>query len=113
MECAPLCTVEWLKNGVLIDPQKTDRYHIVNRTIEPQVNRNDFEATESTLVSGVLARTTASSVIQGDVFGPFFLNFSKHNFSYIFSVAISVFSFFLHILLTTLIIYKLYVVVTL
>lgn len=50
MECAPLCTVEWLKDGQKIDPDKTDKYFVVERRIEPQVNRNDFEATESTLV---------------------------------------------------------------
>ncbi|CAH0598757.1 unnamed protein product [Chrysodeixis includens] len=49
VECAPLCSVQWLKDGQLIDPQKTDRYYVVERQIEPQVNRNDFEATESTL----------------------------------------------------------------
>ncbi|XP_069363174.1 hemicentin-1 isoform X7 [Maniola hyperantus] len=49
VECAPLCSVDWLKDGKLIDPEKTDKYYIVERKIEPQVNRNDFEATESTL----------------------------------------------------------------
>ncbi|XP_047541252.1 uncharacterized protein LOC125074070 isoform X1 [Vanessa atalanta] len=49
VECAPLCTVEWLKDGQRIDPEKTDKYYVVERKIEPQVNRNDFEATESTL----------------------------------------------------------------
>ena len=50
MECAPLCTVEWLKDGQKIDPDKTDKYYVVEKRIEPQVNKNDFEATESTLV---------------------------------------------------------------
>ncbi|KAL4702256.1 hypothetical protein ACJJTC_005492 [Scirpophaga incertulas] len=45
---APLCSVQWLKDGRLID-EKDERYYIVARNIEPQVNRNDFEATESTL----------------------------------------------------------------
>ncbi|KAF9809315.1 hypothetical protein SFRURICE_015589, partial [Spodoptera frugiperda] len=49
VECAPLCSVQWLKDGHVIDPEKTDRYYVVERKIEPQVNRNDFEATESTL----------------------------------------------------------------
>ncbi|KAL4714921.1 hypothetical protein ACJJTC_016662 [Scirpophaga incertulas] len=49
VECAPLCSVQWLKDGRLID-EKDERYYIVARNIEPQVNRNDFEATESTLV---------------------------------------------------------------
>ncbi|KAJ0170416.1 hypothetical protein K1T71_013787 [Dendrolimus kikuchii] len=49
VECAPLCSVQWLKDGQVIDPEKTDRYYVVERKIEPQVNRNDFEATESTL----------------------------------------------------------------
>ncbi|CAB3242555.1 unnamed protein product [Arctia plantaginis] len=49
VECAPLCSVQWLKDGQVIDPDKTDRYYVVERKIEPQVNRNDFEATESTL----------------------------------------------------------------
>ncbi|CAH2098777.1 unnamed protein product [Euphydryas editha] len=63
VECAPLCTVEWLKDGQRIDPEKTDKYYVVERKIEPQVNRNDFEATESTLhwnmsawAGGVLSR---------------------------------------------------------
>lgn len=43
--------MEWLKDGQRIDPEKTDKYYVVERKIEPQVNRNDFEATESTLVS--------------------------------------------------------------
>ncbi|XP_041986040.1 uncharacterized protein LOC121738194 isoform X2 [Aricia agestis] len=49
VECAPLCSVQWLKDGVLIDPEKTNQYYVVERHIDPQVNRNDFEATESTL----------------------------------------------------------------
>nr|XP_032524360.1 uncharacterized protein LOC116775581 isoform X1 [Danaus plexippus plexippus]XP_032524361.1 uncharacterized protein LOC116775581 isoform X1 [Danaus plexippus plexippus] len=49
VECAPLCSVVWLKDGQIIDPEKTDRYYVEERKIEPQVNRNDFEATESTL----------------------------------------------------------------
>ncbi|XP_028179374.1 uncharacterized protein LOC114366644 [Ostrinia furnacalis] len=48
VECAPLCSVQWLKDGQVID-EKNDRYYVVTRKIEPQVNRNDFEATESTL----------------------------------------------------------------
>ncbi|XP_052742760.1 uncharacterized protein LOC112046705 isoform X2 [Bicyclus anynana] len=63
VECAPLCSVDWLKDGQVIDPDKTDKYYVVERKIEPQVNRNDFEATESTLhwnmsawPGGVLAR---------------------------------------------------------
>ncbi|XP_072934032.1 uncharacterized protein nrm isoform X4 [Epargyreus clarus] len=49
VECAPLCSVQWLKDGQVIDPEKTDRYYVVERKIEPQFNKNDFEATESTL----------------------------------------------------------------
>ncbi|XP_075987587.1 neuromusculin isoform X2 [Anticarsia gemmatalis] len=49
VECAPLCSVQWLKDGQVIDPDKTDRYYVVERKIEPQFNKNDFEATESTL----------------------------------------------------------------
>ncbi|CAH2061674.1 unnamed protein product, partial [Iphiclides podalirius] len=63
VECAPLCSVQWLKDGQVIDLEKTDRYYVVERNIEPQVNRNDFEATESTLhwnmsawAGGVLSR---------------------------------------------------------
>ncbi|XP_013161702.1 PREDICTED: hemicentin-1 isoform X3 [Papilio xuthus] len=63
VECAPLCSVQWLKDGQVIDPDKTDRYYVIERKIEPQVNRNDFEATESTLhwnmsawAGGVLSR---------------------------------------------------------
>ncbi|CAH2061672.1 unnamed protein product, partial [Iphiclides podalirius] len=63
VECAPLCSVQWLKDDQVIDPEKTDRYYVVERRIEPQVNRNDFEATESTLhwnmsawAGGVLSR---------------------------------------------------------
>ncbi|CAG9790130.1 unnamed protein product [Diatraea saccharalis] len=48
VECAPLCSVQWLKDGQVID-EKNERYYIINRKIEPQFNRNDFEATESTL----------------------------------------------------------------
>ncbi|RVE43418.1 hypothetical protein evm_011932 [Chilo suppressalis] len=48
VECAPLCSVQWLTDGQVID-EKNDRYYIVTRKIEPQFNRNDFEATESTL----------------------------------------------------------------
>ncbi|KAM3956997.1 neuromusculin isoform 1-T1 [Aphomia sociella] len=48
VECAPLCSVQWLKDGQVID-EKNDRYYVVTRKIEPQVNRNDFEATESSL----------------------------------------------------------------
>ncbi|XP_037293639.1 hemicentin-1 isoform X3 [Manduca sexta] len=48
VECAPLCSVQWLKNGQVI-PANDTRYYVHERHIEPQGNRNDFEATESTL----------------------------------------------------------------
>ncbi|XP_063370489.1 hemicentin-2 isoform X1 [Cydia amplana] len=69
VECAPRCSVQWLmmkdnEEMQVIDPNKTDRYYIVEREIGPEVNRNDFEATESTLywnmsawAGGVLDRT--------------------------------------------------------
>ncbi|XP_047999842.1 nephrin-like isoform X3 [Leguminivora glycinivorella] len=69
VECAPRCSVQWLmmkdnEEMQIIDPNKTDRYYIVEREIGPEVNRNDFEATESTLywnmsawAGGVLDRT--------------------------------------------------------
>lgn len=49
VECAPLCSIQWLKDGQVIDA-KNERYNVTERKIEPQGNRNDFEATESTLV---------------------------------------------------------------
>ncbi|CAH0718634.1 unnamed protein product, partial [Brenthis ino] len=67
VECAPLCSVEWLKDGERIDPARTRKYYVVERRIEPQGNRNDFEATESTLhwnmsawAGGVLSRGDAA-----------------------------------------------------
>ncbi|XP_059047752.1 hemicentin-1 isoform X2 [Achroia grisella] len=67
VECAPLCSVQWLKDGQVID-EKNERYYVVTRKIEPQVNRNDFEATESTLhwnmsawAGGALGRSDAAS----------------------------------------------------
>ncbi|KAI5639567.1 immunoglobulin domain-containing protein [Phthorimaea operculella] len=50
IECNPNCSVQWLKNGSIINEDNSDgKYYVVSRFIEPQVNRNDFEAIESTL----------------------------------------------------------------
>ncbi|GBP62109.1 Hemicentin-2 [Eumeta japonica] len=49
VECAPMCSIRWLKDDEEIRPDADPRYSIVDRLIDPQVNKNDFEAIESTL----------------------------------------------------------------
>lgn len=57
VECAPLCPIQWLKDDVVIDPASNPRYYIRETIIPPQVNRNDFEATQSTLYFNMSAWT--------------------------------------------------------
>ncbi|XP_050434086.1 uncharacterized protein LOC126841559 isoform X3 [Adelges cooleyi] len=54
VECYPLCTVEWLRQGVPIDPinNVADRlkYMIITEYMQAERLKNDFEAVRSTLV---------------------------------------------------------------
>ncbi|XP_050528948.1 uncharacterized protein LOC126898699 isoform X4 [Daktulosphaira vitifoliae] len=54
VECYPLCSVEWLRQNVPIDPinnpQDKQRYSIVTEYLPAERLKNDFEAVRSTLV---------------------------------------------------------------
>lgn len=51
VECSPLCSIIWKKNGRIIDFNNNPLYY--NKTIkhDPDLQKNIFESIESTLVS--------------------------------------------------------------
>ncbi|KAJ8948369.1 hypothetical protein NQ318_019354 [Aromia moschata] len=55
VECYPLCSIIWRENGVKIDPENNPRYDIENTILPPNINKNDFESVNSTLVWNVSA----------------------------------------------------------
>lgn len=55
VECAPMCNISWLKNGVPMDFTKTNRYYLMNVLHPPDPRTNDFESIQSTLVWNLTA----------------------------------------------------------
>ncbi len=48
VECSPLCSIYWLKDGTLISDDD-DRYTITTSEVQADVAKNDFESVVSTL----------------------------------------------------------------
>ncbi|XP_017883950.1 uncharacterized protein LOC108627282 [Ceratina calcarata] len=55
VECAPMCNISWLKDGVPMDFTKTNRYYLSNVYHQPDLRTNDFESIQSTLVWNLTA----------------------------------------------------------
>nr|XP_034174881.1 hemicentin-1 isoform X8 [Osmia lignaria] len=55
VECAPICNISWLKDGILMDFSKTNRYYLSNVYHLPDPRTNDFESIQSTLVWNLTA----------------------------------------------------------
>ncbi|KOC69623.1 Hemicentin-1 [Habropoda laboriosa] len=55
VECAPICNISWLKDGVPMDFTKTNRYYLSNVYHPPDSRTNDFESIQSTLVWNLTA----------------------------------------------------------
>ncbi|XP_076242835.1 neuromusculin isoform X2 [Calliopsis andreniformis] len=55
VECAPICNISWLKDGVPMDFTKTNRYYLSNVYYPPDPRTNDFESIQSTLVWNLTA----------------------------------------------------------
>ncbi|CAL7940717.1 unnamed protein product [Xylocopa violacea] len=55
VECAPMCNISWLKDGVPMDFTKTHRYYLSNVYHQPDPQTNDFESIQSTLVWNLTA----------------------------------------------------------
>jgi hypothetical protein len=50
IECSPLCSIKWFKDGHEINFERNSLYYVVNTTHEADYKKNDFESIESTLV---------------------------------------------------------------
>ncbi|XP_050579366.1 hemicentin-1 isoform X4 [Bombus affinis] len=55
VECAPMCNISWLKDGMPMDFSKTNRYYLSNVYHPPDPRTNDFESIQSTLVWNLTA----------------------------------------------------------
>ncbi|XP_053981934.1 hemicentin-1 isoform X3 [Hylaeus volcanicus] len=55
VECAPICNISWLKDGIPMDFSKTNRYYLSNVHHPPDPQTNDFESIQSTLVWNLTA----------------------------------------------------------
>ncbi|XP_036147089.1 hemicentin-1 isoform X7 [Monomorium pharaonis] len=50
VECAPICSISWLRDDIPMDFTKTNRYYVSNVYHPPDPRTNDFESIQSTLV---------------------------------------------------------------
>lgn len=50
VECAPLCSITWYKNGFPIE-EKDQRYSVEETELPPDRMTGDFESVQSVLVS--------------------------------------------------------------
>lgn len=50
VECSPLCEINWLRNGELINPNATGEYDISSRVIPEEVHLNNLVSIISTLI---------------------------------------------------------------
>lgn len=50
VECSPMCSVTWFKDGQLLNVDDNLLYYITNKNLPADVRKNDFESIESTLV---------------------------------------------------------------
>lgn len=56
VECAPICDISWLKEGVPLDFSKTTQYYVSNVYHPPNPRTNDFESIQSTLIWNMTSR---------------------------------------------------------
>lgn len=54
VECSPLCSIDWMKNGLRLDTSGP-RYSVQNTVIPPDPRTNDFESVQSTLMWNMTA----------------------------------------------------------
>lgn len=50
IECYPLCSVKWLKDGKHLEVKDNPLFYIIDRIHPADLLKNDFESVESTLV---------------------------------------------------------------
>ncbi|GLG96061.1 Protein turtle [Gryllus bimaculatus] len=50
VECSPVCSIQWLKNGVLLETGDGTPYNVIDEYRPPNFRKNDFESIRSTLV---------------------------------------------------------------
>ncbi|CAH0547572.1 unnamed protein product, partial [Brassicogethes aeneus] len=50
VECSPLCSIVWLKDGKHLDTNSNPLYYLSTVLYPPDLQKNDFESIESTLV---------------------------------------------------------------
>lgn len=50
VECFPICSIVWYKDGMQLDVNRTSLYYVETHIHQPDVQKNDFESVESTLV---------------------------------------------------------------
>ncbi|KAK9303054.1 hypothetical protein QLX08_005158 [Tetragonisca angustula] len=55
VECAPMCNISWLKDGVPMNFARTNRYYLSNVFHPPDPRTNDFESIQSTLAWNLTA----------------------------------------------------------
>ncbi|OAD61864.1 B-cell receptor CD22 [Eufriesea mexicana] len=55
VECAPMCNISWLRDGIPMDFSKTNRYYVSNVYHQPDPRTNDFESIQSTLIWNLTA----------------------------------------------------------
>lgn len=51
VECFPICSIVWYKDGHQLDVNRNSLYYIKTAIYPPDVQKNDFESVESTLVN--------------------------------------------------------------
>lgn len=51
VECSPICSITWLKDGRQLDITNNPLYYTKTEILEPDLRTNDFESIRSTLVS--------------------------------------------------------------
>lgn len=49
VECSPICSILWLKNGQRLETGSHARYYVMDTVIPPDTRTNDFESVQSTL----------------------------------------------------------------
>ncbi|XP_049818622.1 hemicentin-1 isoform X3 [Aethina tumida] len=55
VECSPMCSIVWLKDGHLLDTNNNPLYYLETQEYKPDLRKNDFESIESTLVWNMTA----------------------------------------------------------
>ncbi|XP_018356527.1 PREDICTED: hemicentin-1 isoform X1 [Trachymyrmex septentrionalis] len=50
IECAPICTISWLRDDIPMNFTKTNRYYVSNVYHPPDPRTDDFESIQSTLI---------------------------------------------------------------